>query len=277
MANRSDALSVIIPAHNEQDYISACLDALLAQQNTPATVEVLLMANACTDATIARALPYKQRFAAKGWKLRLLRVKTPGKVHALNCADRAASGEALIYLDADVICGPNMLAQLADALSTDQPRYASGKLQVAPAKTWISRQYGHTWAALPFMQSPAVGAGLFAVNRAGRARWGAFPGIISDDTFVRLQFTPKERIEVPEVYIWPLVEGFTNLVRVRRRQDAGVDEIADRYPDLMNREAKQPPNTKALFLRAPVSFLCYAAVKLAVKLRKKDAGWTRGR
>ena len=273
----SYALSVIIPAHNEQDYIAACLDALLAQQGPSVPVEILLMANACTDATIARALPYKRPFAAKGWKLRILRVRTPGKIHALNCASNAASGTAQVYLDADVICGPAMLAQLSATLSTDAPRYASGKLQLAPAKTWITRQYGHTWAALPFLQSPAVGAGLFAVNRAGRARWDAFPDIISDDTFVRLQFTPEERIEVPEIYVWPLVEGFANLVRVRQRQNAGVAEIAQHYPDLMGREAKEPANPKALFLRAPVSFLCYAAVMLAVKFGKKKTGWTRGR
>lgn len=270
-------LSIIIPAHNEQDYIAACLDALLVQQETPTGAEVLLMANACTDETIARALPYKRRFRDLGWKLRLLRVPPPGKIHALNCSDKAASGAVLIYLDADVICAPNLIGQLTRALSGPEPRYGSGKLQIAPAKTWITRAYAKTWAALPFMQSPAVGAGLFAVNRAGRARWDAFPDIISDDTFVRLQFDPSERIEVEAAYIWPLVEGFANLVKVRRRQDAGVIEIDATYPDLLEREAKAPIDYKALFLRNPVSFLCYSAVKLVVKLRPQEANWTRGR
>lgn len=281
MTPSTPPLSVIIPAHNEQDYIAPCLDALLAQQEAQEGAlqgaEVLLMANACTDATIARALPYKRRFAAKGWKLRILRVVRPGKMHALRCSDKAASGRVLVYLDADVICAPPLLAQLAQALDTDAPRYGSGKLQVAEARTWITRAYAKTWAALPFMQSPAVGAGLFAVNRAGRARWEDFPAIISDDTFVRLQFTPDERIEVPAAYVWPLVEGFGNLVKVRRRQDAGVEEIDRLYPDLLEREAKAPIDYKALFLRNPVSFLCYSAVKLAVRLRRKDSAWTRGR
>lgn len=274
-------LSVIIPAHNEQDYIAPCLDALLAQEGVPGRSlrgsEVLLMANACTDETIARALPYKARFAAKGWKLRILRVTTPGKIHALNCSDKAASGAVLAYLDADVVCDPQLMRLLIEALQEDAPRYASGKLQIAAAQTWITRAYAKTWAALPFMQSPAVGAGLFAVNRAGRARWGDFPNIISDDTFVRLQFAPEERIEVPAPYIWPLVEGFSNLVRVRRRQDAGVQQIDRLYPGLMAREAKIPVDYKTLFLRNPVSFLCYSAVKLAVRLRRQDAAWTRGR
>ena len=276
-SSASFELSVIIPAHNEQDYIDDCLTSLLAQQHAPDRIEVLVMANACTDATVERALSHKRGFSEKGWKLRILRVPTPGKIHALNCADRAASGAGLIYLDADVICGNYLLGQLHAALAPARPLYASGKLQIAPAQTWISRAYGRTWGALPFMQSKAVGAGLFAVNRVGRARWDAFPDIISDDTFVRLHFTPDERIEVPETYIWPLVEGFSNLVRVRRRQDAGVDEIARLYPNLMNREDKEKPDLKALFLRDPVSFICYSAVKLAVRSRKPDMGWTRGR
>ncbi|MEM6409566.1 MAG: glycosyltransferase, partial [Pseudomonadota bacterium] len=254
-----------------------CLDALLAQKGAPEGGEVLLMANACTDATIARALPYKPLFQRLGWKLRLLRVPPPGKIHALNCSEKAASGAVLIYLDADVICTQGLIGQLCQALDTPEPRYGSGKLQIAPAQTWITRQYAATWAALPFMQSPAVGAGLFAVNRAGRARWGAFPDIISDDTFVRLQFDPDERIEVEARYIWPLVEGFANLVKVRRRQDAGVIEIDETYPSLLDREAKAPIDYKSLFLRNPVSFLCYSAVKLAVKLRPQEASWTRGR
>jgi glycosyltransferase involved in cell wall biosynthesis len=270
-------VSVIIPAHNEQDYIDACLVALLAQTGAPPRVEVLVMANACTDATVRRALTYKKRMSAKGWKLRVLRVPTPGKTHALRCADRAASGLALVYLDADVICGPKMLGKLHQALAPGYPLYASGKLQIAPAQTWISRAYGRTWSALPFMQSKAVGAGLFAVNRAGRAKWDAFPDIISDDTFVRLQFAPQDRIEVDEAFIWPLVEGFPNLVRVRRRQDAGVTEIARLYPDLIAHEAKPKADFKTLLMRDPISFLSYCSVKLAVKLGKTDTKWTRGR
>jgi hypothetical protein len=82
---------------------------------------------------------------------------------------------------------------------------------------------------------------------------------------------------VDETYIWPLVEGFANLVRVRRRQDAGVDEIAQLYPNLITHEAKEEADFKTLFLSDPVSFLSYCSVKLAVKLGKPDIKWTRGR
>ena len=91
------------------------------------------------------------------------------------------------------------------------------------------------------------------------------------------QFAPQDRIEVNETYIWPLVEGFSNLVRVRRRQDAGVDEIARLYPHLIQHEDKKDADMKSLFLRDPISFLSYCSVKLAVRLGKQDSKWTRGR
>jgi hypothetical protein len=64
---------------------------------------------------------------------------------------------------------------------------------------------------------------------------------------------------------------------VRRRQDAGVDEIARLYPDLITHEAKEKANFKTLFLRNPINFLSYCSVKLAVKLRTSETKWTRGR
>ena len=126
----------------------------------------------------------------------------------------------------------------------------------------------------------APGYGLFAVNASGRARWGKFPAIISDDTFVRLQFLPAERVQVAATYRWPMIEGFAALVRVRRRQDAGVAEIAGLWPDLMAREAKRGlglGGLLALLVRDPLGFATYGAVTLAVKAGRGGAGWTRGR
>lgn len=270
-------LSIIIPAHNEESYLDACLHAVLAQRFDAAPLEVILLANACTDRTVEIALRHKQGFAAHGWKLRILRTATPGKLNALNCADRAASGDVKVFLDADVICEPELMSQIYAALDHEQPLYATGTLTLAPAKSWVTRHYGRLWQQLPFMQGNAPGAGVFALNRAGRARWGAFPDIISDDTFVRLSFAPHERKQVPARYHWPLVEGFSNLVRVRRRQNAGVEELRRLHPDLFANDDKAQARILPLLLRMPVSFAVYSAVSLAVRFSRQDVGWTRGR
>jgi len=277
-------LSVIVPASNEEAWLPACLDALVAQTLDPAAcggAEIIVSANACRDATVAVARARADAFAARGWEVRVIDSAEPGKPDALNRADAAARGDIRAYLDADVVADRDLLAQVVAALDTDAPRYASGRLRVAPARSWVTRRFAAIWQRLPFMTEGVPGAGFFAVNAAGRARWGDFPPIISDDTFVRLLFAPGERIGVPAGYDWPMVEGFAGLVRVRRRQDAGVAEIARRWPELMANEGKPPLGAGGALRLAcarPIGFAVYCTVLSAVRLgRGDDAGWTRGR
>lgn len=274
------AVTIIIPAHNEAGYIEACLDALLAQDETAGTMRVIVAANACIDDTVALSHAKTDAFAARGSVLHVLDLSAPGKTAALNAAEAALEPGVRIYLDADVICDPDLIGQTVSALQPDMPLYATGRLNVAPARSVVTRAYGDLWQALPFFKTGAVGAGFFALNAAGRARWGAFPAIISDDTFVRLSFAPTERIEVPAHYHWPMIEGFSGLVKVRRRQDAGVAEIRSLYPDLIKNDATPGLGLKgllALALCKPVSFSVYVAVHLAVRIKGPQSEWTRGR
>lgn len=277
----SPAISVIIAARNEEAYIDRCLSALLVQAEVPTgPVEVIVAANACTDATVAIASTRSAAFAARGWHLHVIELPTGGKLGALIAAEALAQGHIYAYLDADVVCDPPLLAQLNAALATTAPRYATGTLAVARADSMITRAYARIWQRLPFVQSGAVGAGLFAMNRPGRARWGVWPQIISDDTFARLNFAPSERVEVSARYHWPMVEGFANLIRVRRRQDAGVKEIASLYPALLGNEAKAPLTKSHLVRLActdPAGLAVYLAVHIAVRLRPPSETWTRGR
>ena len=190
-----------------------------------------------------------------------------------------ATAAMRVYLDADVLVSTGLIGQLIAALAVDQPRYATGTARIPKADSAVTRAYARFWQKLPFAQSTAPGYGLFAVNAAGRALWSQFPAIISDDTFVRLQFQPHGRVQVPAVYDWPMIEGFAALTRVRRRQDAGVTEINRLYPGLLDREAKPPLCAKRLLWLAgtdPIGFATYAAVSVAVRM-KRGTGWTRGR
>jgi len=276
----STPITIVIPAHNEADYIAPCLRALLDQSDTAGVMQVIVAANACTDDTVPTCRAFAPEFAARGSGLRVLDLPAPGKTAALNSAEEGLVPGMRVYLDADVICAPDMIAQLREALTTDAPRYATGRLTVAPARSAITRAYGRLWQELPFFKSGAVGAGLFAMNAAGRARWDTFPQIISDDTFVRLSFAPSERIEVPARYHWPMIEGFAGLVKVRRRQDAGVHEIRRLYPELLvNDDAPALGKFGAvrLALRRPWAFAVYLSVHLAVKTQNPSDEWVRGR
>ncbi len=273
-------LSIIIPANNEASHIGACLKAVLASEG-PKVAQVVVVANGCDDDTVALAKGYEAAAADRGWTLTVLDLPAMGKMGALNAGDKVAHHPITAYLDADVIVDPPLLDQLADTLTCDPPRYASGNLRLARAGSWATRAYGRIYAQVPFVTHGVPGAGLFAVNAKGRARWQTFPGIISDDTFVRLNFTPKERFGVAAGYEWPLVEGFGALVKVRRRQNAGVAEVAAKYPELLKNDDKFALSTGqklGIALRDPIGFAIYAGVALIVKLTpQKNTGWERGR
>lgn len=283
-------LTVIIPAHNEEGYIGRCLTSVLTQTVTPdltGGLQVIVAVNGTTDGTVSEAEKFEVQAKAAGWELRVLNIAEGGKPIALNEGDRVAGpmmdGDSRIYLDADIVMEAEIFAQIHAALAKPMPAYASGQMIVTDADSWVTRKFIHLWRRVPFMASSgATGAGLFAVNAAGRARWGAFPSIIADDSFVRLQFTPEERTAVAASFYWPPVEGFSALVKVRRRQDAGDAQIAELFPELVANEGKAsvtPKDHLKLFLGSPLSYVVYVTVKLAVKFGGKSgpSEWTRGR
>ena len=279
MSDQPD-LTIIIPANNEGAMIGQCLESVLAS-NGPAHVEIIVAANGCSDDTETRSQAFEEKAIAKGWSLTVLSLVEGGKLNALNAADAISRGKARVYLYADVTIHTSLLAQLADALICEAPRYASGTIRFTATDSLATTLYARTYARVPYIANGLPGAGLFAVNAAGRSKWGEFPDIISDDTYVRLLFKPEERVRVPATYEWPLVDGFSNLVRVRRRQNAGVHEIEGLYPEILDNDDKLPVSIGAklkLALRDPISFAVYTSVQMIVKFfPAKSAEWNRGR
>ena len=274
-------LSVIIPAHNEAALIGPCLQTVL-ESNGDMQIEIIVVANGCDDETVSIAQSYQEQTQALGWELTVLDLAKGGKLGALNAADEVARGDQRLYLDADVLISTALLKQIHVMLECSQPRYASGTLIIPRPNSFVSRAYRATYQKVPFMQQGVPGAGVFAMNAAGRARWGGWPDIISDDTFARLHFSAGERFKVKATHQWPLVEGWKNLVAVRRRQNAGVDEIREKYPELLAND--DTPNlglSGKLKLAAsnPVGFAVYAGVALVVRLThaKGRGDWSRGR
>lgn len=275
-------ISIILPANNEEAYIGACLSDILASDDPGGLVQVIVAANGCTDATVRRAQELEERFEARNWRLDIIEIARGSKFEALNAGDAAALHGKRLYLDADIRLSPELLVQVSKAIGFAAPVYASGTLRVPRARSWVSDRYAGFWTCLPFVADGVPGCGLFAVNESGRARWGDFPPVISDDTFVRLHFSDEEMHKVPAIYDWPVSEGFANLVRVRRRQNEGLGEIHDLYPDLSAQMTPTKPSFRRmirLWGRDPIGFAVYAAVAVAVRLPffRNRGRWDRGR
>lgn len=279
-------ITVIIPAHQEETHIGRTL-ALIARGHCPAPgpggpPQLVVAANGCRDATAARAREMAGRLERAGWRFDLLDLPQGGKTGAINAAEAIACHPIRAYVDADIHVSPGLLAALARVLDRPEPAYAGGRLRIRRAQSWVSRRYARFWQRLPFMAEGVPGCGVYAVNAAGRARWGAFPAITADDIFVRRHFAPGERHGVADGYSWPITEGFADLVRVRRRQNRGLAELAAACPDLADERGETGPGARralGLALRDPVGFTIYALVALVVKtpLFPPRSAWDRGR
>lgn len=178
--------SVVIPAHNEEHVIGRCLSVLLDGAPSGA-LEVVVVANACTDGTAE----FARRFGVQ-----VVEVPTPGKTNALNFGDTHATVFPRFYLDADLELTFESLAETVHVMESENALAASPELKWSPEG--LSRAvaaYYRVWERMPY-GSGSLPGGLYALSSDGRARFGAFPDIIADDLFVQSLFRPQERKRV---------------------------------------------------------------------------------
>lgn len=101
-----ERVSVVIPAHNEAGYLEAALASVLAQEYPLERLECVVVENASTDATAQVA----SAFATQHEELRVCLAHEPrlGVSRAKNRGARLASGDLLIFLDADSRMAPGL-------------------------------------------------------------------------------------------------------------------------------------------------------------------------
>jgi glycosyltransferase involved in cell wall biosynthesis len=121
--------SVIIPARNEELSIPGAIASVLKQGSEDGKVEVIVVANGCTDGTaaVARALGAP----SPGVCLTVIEESEPGVARAKNIGAVAARGRWLIFLDADSRLEPGLLSAIQARIEAGNdagsiPVYADG-------------------------------------------------------------------------------------------------------------------------------------------------------
>jgi chlorobactene glucosyltransferase len=143
-------LSVIIPARNEAVNIATCVRSVLAAAYAPC--EVIVVDDCSTDATA----DIVQRIAAdpaSGGRLRLVRgAELPagwfGKPWALLQGYRAASGDLLLFTDADTRHAPDLIARAVTALRVEHVDLVSVLPRQEMASFWERLVQPHVFFAL---------------------------------------------------------------------------------------------------------------------------------
>jgi hypothetical protein len=218
-------VDVVVPAHDERALIGACLRSVAAAA-AGLDVRVVVVANGCTDDTadVARA-------AGAGVDLLVVELPAASKPAALNAANGYLRGVPVVYLDADTVLTPGSLPALVAAMDA-----AGGPVLVGPRPILVrpgdrlARGFGAVWSRLPSVDGDVVGSGCYAVNPAGRRRWGDFPDVIADDAFVRSRFARTERRVVDEAGMLLVLPAGRELVRVLARWRQGNAELAGASP-----------------------------------------------
>jgi len=267
-------LSVVIPAHDEGRVIGRCLAALQPLVDD-GRAEVVVAANGCTDDTAE---------VARAHGVKVLDLVEPSKASALDAGDGAATAYPRVYLDADVVVDAEALLALAAALPDDRPRVGSVRIAFAvDGRPWTVRAWYRVYAALPYVREGLIGLGLYAVSRAGRARFGSFPAITADDLFVQRSFAAAERVVVDgHTFTVQAPRTLSALVKVRTRSVAGTWEAARAYPDDAFASSSADSGRALVLLVARRPWLLphavvYAGVILAARrrARRSDVRWER--
>lgn len=217
--------SVVIPAHNEEAVIGGALRALRGASADE--LDVLVVANACTDRTVSVA-------EGVGDRIRVVEIPDASKILALNEGIRAARVAPVAFVDADVSVSGSTLVELARRLdATADALVASPSMHVTPSTSWWVRQYYRVWALTDYRSSGHVGSGVYMIAADGLARLGEFPDVIADDLYVQRLFAPSERLTPPDLTFRVRAPGSVrSLVRRNTRIAAGNRQLAERFPHL---------------------------------------------
>lgn len=100
--------SVVIPAHNEEKYIGRCLRSIkLAAREVPEKVQIIVVANRCTDRTAAIAERYGATVIENSDKC-ISSIRNAGV--------KASSGKIVVTIDADSVMHKTALAEIKELL-----------------------------------------------------------------------------------------------------------------------------------------------------------------
>lgn len=185
-------LSIVIPAHNEQDTLTRTLGPL---ESLGDSAELVVVCNGCTDNTAAVA----RRFAP--WA-RVVEIDEASKPAALRRGDEVVFTLPRLYLDADVLIDAESVLAMVTAIS------AGPVLAVSPTPEYVFEGAGfvvgghyRVWSAIQRTSTAVSGTGAILLSRQARDRFGAWPDVIGDDYFVSGLFDDGERARTGRAHI----------------------------------------------------------------------------
>jgi glycosyltransferase involved in cell wall biosynthesis len=178
-------LSIIIPAYNEQNLISGCLESVLNQTTDRALYEVVVIDNNSTDRTaeIARIMGVRVELEPR-----------KGYVHALRRGVEVSEGNILAFIDADCRAPATWVSKILDNFE-DMPEIVAlgGKLDYFDTHPFFDR----TMKSILFFADALPGNNM-AIKREALDRIGGIEPkfSLSVDFWISLKLRRVGRIKI---------------------------------------------------------------------------------
>ncbi len=188
-------VSVVISAFNEEAHIQRRIQNLQETDYPPSLLEIVIASDGSTDGTV----DIVRRQPASGIALRLLDYpKRRGKVNVLNDACQEASGDILVFSDANVDFHPSAIGELVKAMQAPDVGCACGRLRFR-VKSGVAHEEseGLYWALETWLKRHEGASGCLlgangAIYAMPRRLWEACPpDTIIDDFFIPLRLMMK--------------------------------------------------------------------------------------
>jgi cellulose synthase/poly-beta-1,6-N-acetylglucosamine synthase-like glycosyltransferase len=231
------SVSIIIPAYNEEKYIGATLKSILALDYPKGKLEIIVVANACTDKTVEIVRKFKQ--------VRLIETPLPGKARAQNLGLKYAKNEFVAVVDADMHTKPDALLRLMPHMEDKNVAQVIPAVKAAkPENLWQKLQYYEYVGAALYKQLCSgmsllfVVPGAFDVYRKSIIqKLGGFDEhTLTEDIEIatRLQkygYTVKSDLDV-EVFV-PVPDNLIKFHKQRLRWSRGLLEVIAKHKDML--------------------------------------------
>ncbi len=128
-ADVTPSVTVIVPAHDEEDVIAGRVENLLALDYPPDRLEIVVASDASGDRTDAIV----EEIAAREPRVRLVRCPRGGKLATINRVHGEGSGEVLAFTDANTRWERDALRKLVRSFADDDVGYVTGRLRLREA------------------------------------------------------------------------------------------------------------------------------------------------
>jgi glycosyltransferase involved in cell wall biosynthesis len=180
-------VSIVVPCRNEETYIAACLDSILASDYPRDRIEILIADGCSTDRTRQIISGYAEAHPS----LILLDNPAGSTPTGLNLGIRRASGDIIIRMDAHVLYPAEYVRRLVEGLQESGADNVGGVLETVPAEDTPGARAIAIGLSHPF----GVGNSYFRTGARKRRQVDTVPfGCYRREVFERIGLFDEELI-----------------------------------------------------------------------------------